>query len=78
VGTGATLAGLLALAFAWEAMFGLRREEDAAAEACVLLVEDLTVGGPLLNGSPPWRESLPPAGEGRLGLPAGRPAAGDS
>jgi hypothetical protein len=52
VGSGAVLAGLFALAVAWLALFGLRREEEAAADACVLLVEDLTAGGPILDALP--------------------------
>ena len=40
-GGGAALAALFALAFAWLALLGQSRQEDAAESYCELLTEDL-------------------------------------
>jgi hypothetical protein len=45
-GGGATLIGVLALAFAWLALYGLTKEDSNAA-VCQLVVEQLTSIGPI-------------------------------
>jgi hypothetical protein len=62
-GGGAALAAILALAFAWLALYGLRSEDDSRA-VCELLIEDLASERPLL--SPDERPKLPSYGKRAL------------
>ena len=66
-GGGGVLAALLALAFAWLALFGLHRSGESPELACHL-VEQLLDDGPLLLES----GSLDPSAAPLLGAPDGR------
>jgi hypothetical protein len=62
-GGGAALAAILALAFAWLALYGLRSEDDSRA-VCELLLDDLVGEQPLL--SPDGRRAMPSYGKRAL------------
>ncbi len=51
-GGGAAVAALFALAFAWLALLGQRRQDDAAESFCELLAEDLLAENLLLSSGP--------------------------
>ena len=68
-GGGGLLAALLALAFAWLALFGVHRSDESPELACQL-VEQLLGEGPLLLAPPrPPALSSPPAIDGPLPSP---------
>ncbi len=50
-GGGAAVAALFALAFAWLALLGQRRQDDAAESFCELLAEDLLAENLLLSSA---------------------------